>query len=269
MRQPSVLRDAFKVQVIAANISMLFLEVDLLDRFEAARAAGFDGVEIQFPYSETASELARSARVAGMPVGLINTPVSRQHPFGLGGRPEMREAFRAQLGQIADYAEALNVRFVHVLGGRIEPSDDRDRFNATYAENLCLAADALAPYGVDVLVEPLNPHDVPNYLVGSLSDALSMLERCEHRAGLQFDLYHVARMGLDPAAELKRCRPLVRHVQFADSPGRHEPGTGGVDFESALAVLNESGYEGWLAAEYIPLGSIPEHLAWLDTWRRF
>jgi len=248
---------------------MLCREVELLDRFEVARAAGFDGVEIQFPYSESADDLAQAARAAGMPVVLINTPVSREHPFGLCGRPEMREGFRAQLAQIVEYAEALNVRFVHVLAGQIISSDERDRCHSTYAENLHLAADMLAPYGVDVLVEPLNAHDVPNYLVGSIADAQAILERCEHRAGLQFDLYHVARMGLDPAAELGRWRSLVRHVQFADSPGRHEPGTGNVDFESALAALHEIRYSGWLAAEYVPLMRTPESLAWLEAWRRF
>jgi len=248
---------------------MLCREVELLDRFEAARAAGFDGVEIQYPYRESPSDLARAAQAAGMPVVLINTPVSRKHPVGLGGRPELRDAFRAQLGQITEYAEALNVRFVHVLAGQMKSSDDRDRCYSTYAENLSLATDALAPYGVDVLVEPLNPHDMPNYLVGTLADAQSILERCQHCAGLQFDLYHIARMGLDPAAELRRWQPLVRHVQFADAPGRHEPGTGSVDFESALVVLSEGGYCGWLSAEYIPLTRTSESLRWLTAWRRF
>lgn len=257
------------MQAIAANISTLCREVKFLDRFEAARTAGFDGVEIQFPYDESPEDLARAAQAADMPVVLINTPVSRKHPVGLGGRPEMRETFRAQLGQIAEYAQALNVRFVHVLGGRINSGDERDRCHSTYAENLLLAADVLAPFGVDVLVEPLNTHDMPNYLVGTLAEAQSILERCKHRAGMQFDLYHIARMGLEPVEELRQWLPLVRHVQFADAPGRHEPGTGSVDFESALTVLSEGGYRGWLSAEYIPLTSTSEGLGWLAAWRRF
>lgn len=256
------------MQALSANISMLFREIKMLNRFRAAHAAGFDGVEIQFPYSESPKALASAAHAAGMPVVLINTPVSREHPLGLGGRPEMRGEFRAQLAQIAEYAEALTVDFVHVLAGRIESRDERDRCHSTYAENLILAADALSTYGVGVLVEPLNGHDMPNYAVGSLADAQSVLERCEHRAGLQFDLYHVACMGLDPSAELSRWLPLVRHVQFADAPGRHEPGTGGIEFESALAVLRDYGYRGWLAAEYIPLTKTLEGLGWLAAWRR-
>jgi hydroxypyruvate isomerase len=253
---------------IAANISMLFRELTLLDRFQAARSAGFDGIEMQFPYAESPDELARAARAAAMPVVLINAPVSREHPAGLAGRPEMRDAFRSQLAQIGDYAQALDVRFVHVLAGPINSIDERERCRSTYAENLLLAADALAPLGVSVLVEALNSHDVPHYLVGTLDDAESILERCGQRVGLQFDLYHVARMGLDPAAELKRRLPLVRHIQFADAPGRHEPGTGELRFESSLRVLAEGGYGGWLSAEYIPLAATSAGLGWLDSWRR-
>jgi hydroxypyruvate isomerase len=253
---------------IAANISMLFREVATLDRFQAARAAGFDGVEMQFPYAESPNELARAAQGAGMPIVLINAPASREYPFGLAGRPEMRDSFRSQLTQISEYAEALDVRFVHVLAGPVHSIDERESCCRTYTENLLLAADALAPRGVGVLVEALNAHDVPNYLVGTLADAESLLDRCRQRVALQFDLYHVARMGLDPVVELKRCMPFVRHVQFADAPGRHEPGTGSVKFDSALEVLNAGGYAGWLSAEYIPLAATSAGMAWLGSWRR-
>jgi len=253
---------------IAANISMLFCELPLLQRFEAARAAGFDGVEMQFPYAEPAAALARAARDAGMPVISINGPVTREYPVGLAGRPEMRETFRAQLTQIGEYAQALGVIRTHVLAGRIGSSDERERCLDTFADNLSRAADALAPHGVTVLTEMLNSHDVPNYLIGTLADARAVLERCGRRAGLQFDFYHVARMELDLAAELERHLPLVRHVQFADVPGRHEPGTGVVPFEPALAVLHASQYQGWLSAEYIPRAATSKGLAWLDSWRR-
>jgi hydroxypyruvate isomerase len=253
---------------IAANISMLFRELRLLDRFQAAGSAGFDGVEMQFPYAESPDELARAAQIAAMPVVLINAPVSREYPMGLAGRPEMRDSFRAQLAQIGEYAQALNVRFVHVLAGPINSIGERERCRSTYAENLLLAADVLAPLGVSVLVEALNSHDVPNYLVGTLDDAESILDRCGQRVGLQLDLYHVARMGLDPAAELERLLPLVRHIQFADAPGRHEPGTGSLGFESSLRVLGAGGYRGWLSAEYIPLAATAAGLGWLGSWRR-
>jgi hydroxypyruvate isomerase len=253
---------------IAANISLLFRELPLLERFEAARAAGFDGVEMQFPYGEAAADLSRAARDAGMPVVVINAPVTPQYPVGLAGRPEAREAFREQLSQMSEYSAALGVKRMHVLAGRIESNDERERCLGTFAENLKLAADALAPHGVVVLTEMLNSHDVPNYLIGTLADARTVLERCAGRAGLQFDFYHVARMELDLAAELERHLPLVRHVQFADAPGRHEPGTGVTAFEPALAVLRASGYQGWVSAEYIPRAATTAGLGWLQSWRR-
>jgi hydroxypyruvate isomerase len=253
---------------IAANISMLYCELRMLDRFEAAAASGFDGVEMQFPYAEPGEALAHAAVAAKMPVVLINAPVSREHPTGLAGRPEMRAAFRSQLTQIRDYAEALGVDFVHVLAGRVEFPDERELCCAIYAENLLLAADVLAPLGVTVLIEALNPHDYPNYLVDSLDRADSILARCRQRIGLQFDLYHVARMSQDPAAQLAARLPRVRHVQFADVPGRHEPGTGALNFESSLSVLDACGYRGWLSAEYSPVAATATGLGWLESWRR-
>jgi hydroxypyruvate isomerase len=253
---------------IAANVSLLFREVTLLERFQAARAAGFDGVEIQFPYTEPASALARAVETGGFPVILINGPVtSPAYPFGIAGRPEMRDAFRAQLPQLREYAAALKVSFVHVLAGCVNSIAERENCLSTLVENLLLAAEILASCGIGVLIEPLNSIDVPNYLLDSLPVAWSILNRCEHRVALQFDAYHIARMGLDPVLELERALPSVRHVQFADVPGRHEPGTGHIDFRSILSVLRAAQYKGWLAAEYVPERSTATGLGWLGQWR--
>ncbi len=253
---------------IAANISMLFREIPVLDRFRASRAAGFDGVEMQFPYSDAGPLLARAAADAGIPVILINAPVMQPtHPFGIAGRPEMRAAFRAQLPKICDYAQALAVRFVHVLAGRLNFPGERESCLSAYVDNLLFAAEVLRPHGIKVLIEPLNPIDAPNYLIGSLSAAQAILARCAGQIGLQFDAYHVARMGLDPVIEVERALPVVRHVQFADAPGRHEPGTGHVPFASFVAALGSGAYSGWLGAEYLPHGTTTAGLKWLETWR--
>jgi hydroxypyruvate isomerase len=255
---------------IAANLSTLFRELPLTDRFRAARAAGFDGVEIQFPYEEPAENLARAAADAATPVILINAPVMPpSYPLGMAGRPEMQATFRAQLPRIADYAEALGVRFVHALAGTVDAPGEREGSEAQYAENLLFAAEILAPRGIQVLIEALNPLDAPNYLVGSLDAALSILDRCNGHIGLQFDAYHIARMGLDPVAQLTRALPRVRHVQFADEPGRHEPGTGHIPFASLVSALNKSGYVGWLSAEYVPSGATAAGLGWLRQWRQW
>jgi hydroxypyruvate isomerase len=252
---------------IAANISLLFREIPVLERFHAAAVAGFEGVEMQYPYAHSADELARAARAEPLPVILINTPQMPQYPFGLAGRPEMRERFRSQLPQVVEYAQALGVRYVHVLAGLAESCDGFENCLEVYTENLLLAAQALEPHGVAVLVEALNRIDVPNYLVGTLDDAQTVLDRSQQRVSMQFDAYHVTRMGLDAAAELRDRLAVVKHVQFADAPGRHEPGTGSVRFDSLLDVLEGGEYAGWASAEYVPSEKTATGLAWLAQWR--
>jgi hydroxypyruvate isomerase len=253
---------------VAANISMLFRELPLLERFAAARDAGFDGVELQFPYAETAHSLASAAREAGTSVVLVNAPVlTESYSFGTAARPEMRDMFRRQLPQVLEYAQALGVTWVHILAGRQIATDERERCWDVYVENLLAAADVLGTAGIHVLIEPLNPLDVPNYQLSSFDDARMILERCGGAIGLQFDAYHAARMGLDPAVEFHRMLPWIRHVQFAGSPGRHEPGTGDVNFASLLDAIDGSQYDGWLAAEYDPRGATVAGLVWLRSWR--
>jgi hydroxypyruvate isomerase len=253
---------------IAANISTLFCELPLLERFEAARSHGFDGIEIQFPYTESPEALARAAVAANMPVVLINSPIiPSEHRFGIAGRPEMQTLFRAQLAQVEEYAEALGARFVHVLAGLLPAEAERERSLCVYQENLHLAADVLRPKGVGVLIEPLNPLDAPGYLLGSFDLARSILSRHAPGIGMQFDAYHASRMGLDLVEELGRALPYIRHVQFADVPGRHEPGTGCVPFGEMLNSLLDAHYLGWLGAEYSPSETTECSLTWLSDWR--
>jgi hydroxypyruvate isomerase len=191
-----------------------------------------------------------------------------QYPVGIAGRPEMRDCFRSQLPQIVEYAEALKVHRVHILSGARDFSHSAEHCRQVYVDNLLLAAEALAPYGADVMVEPLNAFDVPNYLVNSLDEAMSMLERCGQRARLQFDFCHVARLGLDAAAQVKRLLPVVGHVQIADVSGRNEPGSGSVPFGPFLQVLHDARYEGWVGTEYVPTASTGPGLGWLAHWRQ-
>lgn len=253
---------------IAANISTLFRELPLLERFEAARAHGFDGVEIQAPYSERPEALARAAGAAGMPVVLINVPVvAAEHPFGIAGRPDLKPLFRAHLAQAAEYAEALGASLVHVLAGVAPSEADREESLRAYEDNLDLAVELLHPKGVVALIEPLNPIDAPGYLLSSFDVARSILSRRGSGIGLQFDAYHATRMGLDLIKELRQSLPCLRHVQFADVPGRHEPGTGGVPFRDLLSALSNARYAGWLGAEYFPMTTTDRSLRWLPEWR--
>jgi hydroxypyruvate isomerase len=251
---------------ISANLSLLFKEMPLLERFAAARRAGFDAIEIQSPYGESCSDLRRAATDAGLPVVLINAPtIPNTYPSGFAGRPEMRDEFRAQLPLVSEYADALQVSCIHVLGGVCTPQET-PLCRKTYTDNLKLAAGALR--GRQVVTEFINPHDMPGYVNPGLDVAREIVAACAGQVRLQFDLYHAARTGLDIANELEACLPEVAHIQFADAPGRHEPGTGATSFTGILAMLKAAGYDGYLGAEYNPVAGTEQGLDWLPRWRK-
>jgi hydroxypyruvate isomerase len=250
----------------SANLSLMFRERPLPERFAAARAAGFGAVEIQVPYEFPAAELARAASDAGIPIVLINAPMGpdRTAP-GMACRPEHRDIFRAELERAADYARALATPSINVLAGRAEPHE-QEACLALLAEHLTLAAEVFGAAGARPLLETVNPLDVPGYCVPSFDLAMRVLAGCDPRAGLQFDVYHAARIGLDPSSAFDAVRPRVKHVQFADCPGRHEPGTGTLSFDRIFSAIDASGYDGWVGAEYHPSSSrTADTLGWLHA----
>jgi hydroxypyruvate isomerase len=251
----------------SANLSLLFRERPLLERFAAARAAGFGAAEIQIPYEEPASAIAHAAIEADLPVALINAPLGPDSSSpGMACRPEHRAAFRESLERAAEYAEALRAPCVNVLAGRAVAAE-REQCLELLIEHLSLAAEVLGSVGSRPLLETINPHDVPGYCVASFELAAEVLSRCDSRTGLQFDVYHAARLGLEPAAAFDAVRDRVAHIQFADSPGRHEPGTGTLDFDRIFGAIERSGYAGWLGAEYHPSGRTADGLGWLRARR--
>jgi hydroxypyruvate isomerase len=253
---------------LAANISLLFQELTLLDRFQAARDAGFAAVELQFPYAHDAHDLAKARERAGVEIVLINAPVLADlHPAGFACRPELQTQFAACLAQVADYADALDVRQVNVLAGCSADDDDRAALLRVLRDNLQRAQDYLAPRGVAVLIELVNSFDVQGYVIDDPAIATQLIEASGGAIGLQFDLYHFARMGFSPARSLAALLPLVRHVQFADAPGRHQPGTGTIAFDEVLQILAARGYRRWIGAEYRPSGETRDSFGWMKDWR--
>jgi len=247
----------------AANLSLLFRELPLPQRFAAAADAGFAAVEMQLPYEYPSAVLARAARAAGMPVVLINAPLGPDPTCpGIACRAELRTEFRAGLERAAEYAEALGAPCVNVLAGRASAAEHADCI-AQLSQHLSLAAQMLARAGARPLLETINPLDVPGYCVPSFELAQEVLAHADARVGLQFDVYHAARLGLDPCDAFARHRGRMAHLQFADAPGRHEPGTGTIDFRRLFLLIKDSDYSGWSAAEYHPAGSTLEGLAWL------
>ena len=248
---------------LSANISLLFREMPLLERFGAARAAGFPTVEIQNPYEHSAVTLTRAARAAGVAVVLINAPLGEDpRTFGTASLPGRTAQFRAELARAAEYAQALGTPVVNVLAGRSE-LEDQPAARQRLTDNLALAAELLGPAGARPLLEVINPISAPGYCVADFDLAVRILAAGDARVGLQFDVYHAAMLGLDPAAAFTRHLAHIRHVQFADSPGRHEPGTGSLDFAGIFRTISASDYDGWVGAEYHPSGATGASLGWM------
>lgn len=252
----------------SANISTLFRERPLLERFAAARRAGFAAVEIQFPYEAPLAELVRAKEAAGVAVDLINLPAGdfSTGVRGIAGLPEprYRDEFRAGVAKGRDYAKALGARKTNVLAGIKPVQARREDCLAQLAENARYAAEALAAAGVRVVVEAINHHDVAGFLVNRTEQALAVAEAAGPDVGVQADLYHMARMGEDIPAALQRLGGRLAHVQFADAPGRGEPGSGALDWATLFSAVDHAGYAGFAAAEYNPTRRTEETLGWLD-----
>lgn len=255
---------------LAANLSLLFNELPLLERVRAAAVAGFAGVEIQFPYDIPAIGLKEALERAGLPLVLINLPAGDLMTGGpgLAGVPARQAEFDAALQEALSYAAMVRPQWVNVLPGRLAEGVERDQALACLTANLRRAAEAFAVLGIGVLCEAINPLDMPGFLISTPEQLDELLRAVDHpNLHAQFDLYHMARQGLDIPAGIALLAGRIGHVQFADCPGRHEPGTGTLDFAAAIDALRAAGYGRWLAAEYRPQASTAAGLAWLDAWR--
>jgi len=252
----------------AANLSMLFSELPFLDRFAAAAAAGFRAVEFQAPYySHPIEEVARAARAAGLPVVLFNAPMgdAKKGERGLAAEPGREADFAASIETTLAYARLLACRQVHVLAGRA--AGERAAQEEVYIANLRHAADRAAQAGVTLLIEPLNARDNPGYFLSDTRQALGLLDRIAHRnVALQFDLYHCQITEGDLAQHMRALFGRYAHVQIANVPGRHEPGSGEIDFDFLFGLFDELGYQGWIGCEYRPKAGTLAGLGWARRW---
>lgn len=254
----------------AANITFLFTELPFLDRFQAAAEAGFTGVEFHYPYAFDADEVRARLDAHALTAVLINVRAGdpARGEWGFAGLPGHEETFRDCVEEAIDYAQRIGVRQLNCLAG-VKPADrEPAECERTLVDNLRYAAKAFATAGLAINVEPLNTFDVPDYLLPTSSDAMRVLRKVSApNARLQYDWYHMHRMergapgGL--AATMRALLPFIGHMQFADAPGRHEPGTGEIDFPGLCAAVDAMGYAGWLAAEYRPSRQTRETLGWM------
>jgi hydroxypyruvate isomerase len=247
----------------SANLGFLFNEVGFLDRFAAAAAAGFKGVEFSDPYSHPVEDLR--SRLVGLDCVLLNLPMGDRSrgDMGIACLPERIEEFRAGVPRAVEIARTLGCQRLNCIAGLAPPDADRARLRATLARNLAFAARALAPEGMTLLLEPINSIDWPGFFVDGCQQALEIIaEVGAPNLRLQLDAYHHF-MSTRRPPPLEGLLPFVGHVQFAGAPGRHEPGTGELDCAALFAELDRLGYSGWVGAEYRPTRRTEETLGWL------
>ncbi|WP_020181317.1 hydroxypyruvate isomerase [Methylopila sp. M107] len=256
----------------AANVSMLFTELPFLDRFAAARKAGFAAVECQFPYAFEAKEIAARLADNGLEMALHNMPGGdwEAGERGLAVLADREAEFQDGVSRAIDYAGALGCRQINCLAGVAPAGVDPARLRALVVENLTYAAAELHRVGLRMLVEAINTRDIPGFYLNRSDETLRLIaEIGADNLFLQYDAYHMQVMEGDLARTIERNLARIGHIQIADNPGRHEPGTGEINWPFLFAHLDRIGYAGWVGAEYLPLGRTDEGLAWLADAQGF
>ncbi len=254
----------------SANLSFLFPELEFLDRFEAARAAGFFAVEFHFPYAFEREALAGAAAAAGVEVVLFNLPAGdwAGGERGIACHPDRMAEFQDGVGSAVGWARLLGCPRVNCLAGIPPPGVSPAKARETLLENLRFAAAVLGRAGVELLMEPLNTRDTPGFLVSRTRQGLDLIAEagCPNLR-LQYDVYHAQVMEGDLARTLENELPRIGHIQIADNPGRGEPGTGEINFPFLFAHLDRIGYTGWVGCEYRPADGRGAAVDWLAKSR--
>ncbi len=251
----------------AANLTMMFNEHGFLDRFAAAAAAGFDAVEFLFPYDFPAEAIAERLAASGLSVVLFNMPPGdwAKGERGIAALDGRQDEFRAGVAKALAYARALSVPRLHLMAGIADRGDAAAV--RRYRDAVAFAADAAGAEGRDLLIEPLNPRDMPGYLLNDYAQAADLIaELGRPNLKLQFDIYHRQILHGDMLKGLETLMPIIGHVQTASVPGRNEPGTGELDDFRIFAALDALGYAGHVGCEYRPAGETVAGLTWLQRY---
>lgn len=251
----------------AANLTLLFAERPFAERFAAAATAGFTAVECQFPYNDaSATELAGLLDDNNLTLVLFNLPAGdwASGDRGIACDPARVDEFRAGVDKALPYVQACGCTQLNCLPGLLPKGVTREQAESVLIDNLRYAATTLAAVGVTLLMEPINHFDIPGFLVNTSYQGQALITRAgAANVKLQYDLYHMYRMGENLTQRLAALGDLVGHIQFADSPGRHQPGTGDMPLTEVFAAIAASAYDGWVSAEYHPQGPTEASLGWL------
>ena len=254
---------------LAANLTMMFNEVDFLDRFEAAAQAGFKGVEYLFPYDFDKAALAEGLERHGLTQALHNLPAG---DFAGGERgiaifADRQGEFQEGVGRAIDYAKTLGCTQLNCLAGIAPEGADPEGLRRTFVDNLRFAAGALDAEGIALLIEPINTRDIPGFFLSTTAQALGIMDDVgAANLRLQYDVYHMQIMEGDLAPTVEAHLDQIAHIQIADTPGRHEPGTGEINYPFVFSHLDKIGYDGWIGCEYVPATTTTDGLGWAASY---
>jgi len=253
----------------AANLTMLFGEVDFLSRFQTAAQAGFRGVEYLFPYAYDKQQLAELLDKHQLLQVLHNLPAGNWEAGerGIACLPDRVGEFQDGVGEAIAYAKALGCRQLNVLAGIRPARADADMVEETLHNNLRFAANALRAEGIKLLVEAINTFDIPGFALSRTRQVLDLIRDIgSDNLFVQYDIYHMQRMEGELAQTLQSQLAHIAHIQLADNPGRHEPGSGEINYPYLFGLLDEIGYQGWIGCEYKPRNGTQAGLAWAEQY---
>ncbi|MSQ22214.1 MAG: hydroxypyruvate isomerase [Dehalococcoidia bacterium] len=252
-----------------ANLTMLFTEVDFLSRFERAARAGFTAVEYLFPYAWQKEQLVEQLQRHGLEQVLFNLPAGnfQAGERGIACLPDRVGEFQDGVGLAIAYAKALNCTRLNCLAGIAPAGVHAEKLRQTLVDNLRFAAAALEKEGIRLLVESLNSQDFPGFYLVRTRDALRLFHDAGHaNLWLQYDIYHMQVMEGNLTRTIRDNLPRIAHMQLADNPGRHEPGTGEINYANLFRFIDEAGYDGWIACEYNPSSVTETSLEWVRPY---
>jgi hydroxypyruvate isomerase len=252
----------------AANLTMMFTEVPFLDRFAAAAKAGFTAVEFLFPYDHPADEVGQRLRAAGLTQALFNLPPGDWNAGekGFAALPERFDDLKASLAVALPYAEATGVQRVHLMAGIADRRDPKAV--EAFTKSVAWAAEFFAPHGLDVVIEPINPRNVPGYFLNDFGFARDLIRDLKiPNLKLQFDIYHCQIIHGDVTMRLRDMIDMTGHVQIASIPSRHEPDGEELNYPFLFAELDRLGYGGFVGCEYHPRGRTEDGLGWFAPYK--
>ena len=251
----------------SANLGFLWNTLTLPQAIRIASESGFDAVECHFPYEHAPEDVKAALQETGLPMLALNTVRGNVEAgdFGLCAMPGREEEAEAAIRQAIDYAKDVGIRNVHVMAGK---SAGNPWAEATFLNNLRLAAEFATPAGIGVLIEPINHRDVPNYFLNTVEQAAGLIRTLGLAPiRMMFDLYHVQITQGDILRRLEEHMPAIGHIQIASVPGRREPDKGELAIDRVIGQLDDLGYEGYIGAEYIPEKTEADGLGWLKDFR--